>query len=46
MYIWLQNNEQFLVWSEYYNQFGIYQPFQVSLLEPQPSNLSNQEAHP
>ena len=29
----------------YYNQFGIYQPFRVSLLEPQQSNLSNQEAY-
>ena len=33
-HVWLQNNEQFLVWSEYYNQFGIYQPFRVFLLEP------------
>ena len=43
--IWLQNKGKFLVWSEYYNQFGIYQPSNVSLLEPQQNNLSNPEAH-
>ena len=32
---WLQNKGKFLVWSEYYNHFGIYQPSHVSLLEPQ-----------
>ena len=31
---WLQNNEKFLVCSEKYNQFDIYQPSCVSLLEP------------
>ena len=41
----LQNKGKFLVWSEYYNQFGIYQPSCVSLLEPQQSNLSNLETY-
>ena len=27
---WLQNKGKFLVSSEYYNQFGIYQPSPVS----------------
>ena len=44
-YIWLQNNEKFLFWSECCNQFGIYQPSYVSLLEPQENNLSNPEAY-
>ena len=26
----LQNKGKLLVWSKYYNQFGIYQPFHVS----------------
>ena len=38
-YVWLQNKRKFLVWSEYYNQFGIYQPSGVFLLEPWQSNL-------
>ena len=44
-HVGLQNKEKFLVWSEYYNQFGIYQPFRVFLLEPRQSNLSNPEAY-
>ena len=36
---------EFLIWSEYYNQFDIYQLFRVSLLEPRQSNLSNPEAY-
>ena len=44
-HVWLQNKEKFLVWSEYYSQFGIYQLSQVSLLESQQSNLSNPEAY-
>ena len=31
---------KFLVWSEYYNQFGIYEPFHVSVLEPRQSNFN------
>ena len=31
---------KFLVWSEYYNQFGIYEPFRVSVLEPRQSNFN------
>ena len=42
-HVWLQNKEKVLVWSEYYNQFDIYQLSCVSLLEPQ-NNLSNLEA--
>ena len=38
--IQLQNEGKFLVWSEYYNQFGIYQPSYASLLEPQQNNFS------
>ena len=34
-----------LIWSEYYNQFGIYQRSHVSSLEPQQNNLSNPEAY-
>ena len=41
---WLQNRGKFLVWSKYYNQFGIYQSSCVSLLEQQ-SNLSNPETY-
>ena len=33
-----------LVRSEYDNQFGIYQPSRVSLLEPRQNNLNNPEA--
>ena len=29
-HVWLQNKGKFLVWSEHYNQFGIYQPSSVS----------------
>ena len=43
--VWLQNKGKSLVWSEYYNQFGIYQPSRVSLIEPRQSNLSNPEAY-
>ena len=31
---------KFLVWSEYYNQFGIDEPFRVSVLEPRQSNFN------
>ena len=34
-----------VVWSEYYNGFGIYQRSRVSLLESQKNNLSNPEAY-
>ena len=44
-HVWLQNKSKFLVWDEYYNQFGIYQPSCVSLLEQQQINLSNPEAY-
>ena len=44
-HVWLQNKGKFLVWSEYYNQFGIYQASHVSLLELQHNNLSNAEAY-
>ena len=44
-HVWLQNKGKFLVWSEYYNQFGIYQPSRISLLEPRQNNLSNPEAY-
>ena len=30
-HVWLQNEGKLLVWSEYYNQFGIYQPSLVSM---------------
>ena len=30
-HVWLQNGGKLLVWSEYYNQFGIYQPSHVSM---------------
>ena len=30
-HVWLQNGGELLVWSEYYNQFGIYQPSHVSM---------------
>ena len=42
---WHQNKGKFLVWSEYYDQFGIYQPSGVSLVEPLQNNLSNPEAY-
>ena len=29
-HVWIQNMGKFLIWSEYYNQFGIHQPFRVS----------------
>ena len=34
-----------LIWREYYNEFGIYQRFHVSLLERRQKNLSNPEAY-
>ena len=43
--VWLQNKGKFLVWSEYYDHFGIYQHSRVSLLEPRQNNLSNPEAY-
>ena len=33
-HVWHPNKRKFSVWSEYYNQFGIYQPSCVSLLKP------------
>ena len=36
----LQNKGKFLVWREYYNQFGTYQPSDVSLFEPRQSILT------
>ena len=45
LHVWLKNEGKFLVWSEYYNQFGIYQPSCVSLLEPQENSLSTPEAY-
>ena len=44
-HVWLQNKGKFLVWSEYYNQFGIYQRSHASLLETRQSNLSNPEVY-
>ena len=45
-HVWHPNKRKFSVWSEYYNQFGIYQPSCVSLLKPHHlSNLSNPEAY-
>ena len=41
---WLQNKGKFLVSSEYYNQFGIYQP-SFPCIQPRQSNLSNPEAY-
>ena len=46
-YQWLQIKRKFLVRSEYYDEFGIYQPSRVStILEPREVNLSNPEAYP
>ena len=50
LHVWLQNKRKFLVWSEYYSQFGIYQhshiPVYLSFLEPQQNNcFSNPEAY-
>ena len=33
--------EKFIIWSEYYNHFDIYQPPRVTLLKPRQNNLSN-----
>ena len=44
-HVWLQNKEKFLVWSEYYSQFGIYQFSRVSHLEPRQSNLITPETN-
>ena len=44
-HVWLQNKRKFLVWSECYNQFAIYQPSCASLLESLQSNLSNPQAY-
>ena len=43
-HVWLQNKGKFLVWSEYYNQFGMY-PVYPRILEPRQVNLSNPEAY-
>ena len=45
-HVWHYNKGKFFVWSEYYNQFGIYQPSRVSLLKPWKNNLSDPEAYP
>ena len=45
VHVWLQDKGKILIWSEYYNQFGIYQRSSVSLLEPQQKNFSNPEAY-
>ena len=44
-HVWLQKKVKFLVWSEIYDQFDIYQLYCVSLLESQESNLSNPESY-
>ena len=44
-HVWLQNKGKFLVWSEHYNQFGMYQLSHVSLLEPRQNSLNNPEAY-
>ena len=44
-HVLLWNKGKFLVWSEYYNQFGIYQPSFVLPIEPQQNNLNNPEAY-
>ena len=41
----LQNKGKFIVSSEYYNHFGIYQPSRLSFLEPRQINLSNPEEY-
>ena len=41
-----QNKQKFFAWSEYYNQFGIYQSSRVSLLKPRQNNLSDPEEYP
>ena len=45
-HVWHQNKEKFFVWSEYYNQFDIYQTSCVPLLKPWQNNLSDPEAYP
>ena len=45
-HVWHYNKGKFFVSSEYYNQFGIYQPSLVSLLKPRQSNLSDPEPYP
>ena len=44
-HVWRQNMGKFLIWSEFYNQFGIYQHSRVFLLEPLPIILSNPEVY-
>ena len=45
-HVWLQNKGKFLVWSEYYNQFGIYNlPVYPRILEPRQVSLSNPEVY-
>ena len=44
-HVWFQNKRKFLVWRESYNQFGIYQPFHVSLIELQQSNWNNPKTY-
>ena len=41
MYVW-----KIFVWSEYYDQFGIYQPSHVPFLKPWQNNLNDPEAYP
>ena len=45
-HVWHSNKGKFFVWSEYYNQFDIYQPSRVSLLKPRQNNLKDPEAYP
>ena len=44
-HVWRQNVIKFLVLSEYYDQFDIYQPSCVSFSEPPQRNLSTPGAH-
>ena len=45
-HVWHWNKGKFFVWTEYYNQFDIYQPSRVSLLKPRQNNLKDPEAYP
>ena len=45
-HVWHYNKEKIFVWSEYSDQFGIYQPCCLSLVKPRQSNFSDPEAYP
>ena len=45
-HVWHYNKGKFFVSSEYYNQFGIYQPSLVSLLKLRQNNLRDPQAYP